>query len=211
MIIKMLLVPTFMILMGSSVCAKTLLFVDQNNNPLSDVVISAPDLVSTSAQPQTPAEMDQVDKQFSPQVLVIEKGRQVAFPNSDNIRHHVYSFSEAKPFEIKLYSGDSAAPVSFNTSGIVVLGCNIHDNMIGYIYVHDSVKTWLTDATGRINIPDEVTELDVWHPHLFVVKNRNQHVSVTDNEDVQTVQLQLDAVPAPAKQTNTFQKRPFGG
>ena len=110
------------------VTAKTITVVDEQGRPFIDAVISvaaaAVEESSPSAPPQQPAIMDQVNRQFEPTMLVIEQGQTVVFPNSDNIRHHVYSFSQPKPFEIKLYAGDSVPPVQFSKSGIVVLGCN---------------------------------------------------------------------------------------
>ncbi|MCW4630031.1 hypothetical protein [Marinomonas rhodophyticola] len=88
----------------SSVWAEmTLSVVDQDNLPVSDAVVTvSKNVVGT---PSMVAVMDQVDESFLPRVLVVQKGQYVNFPNSDDIRHHVYSFSEPKTFEIKLYKG----------------------------------------------------------------------------------------------------------
>lgn len=82
--------------------------------------------------------MDQVDKRFVPTLLAIHRGDTVSFPNSDDIRHHVYSFSPARTFELPLYHGIPADPVRFEQAGKVVLGCNIHDRMAAHIYVLDT-------------------------------------------------------------------------
>src|SRR5579863_9818454 len=79
------------------------------------------------------ATIDQIDRQFVPRVSVIQTGTAVAFPNSDNIRHSVYSFSPSKVFTLKLYAGKAANPVVFDKPGIIVLGCNIHDNMLAWV------------------------------------------------------------------------------
>ena len=84
------------------------------------------------------ATIDQVNKEFVPRVSVVRAGTQVSFPNSDNIRHSIYSFSPAKTFTTKLYSGREAAPVLFDHSGLVVLGCNIHDKMVAWVLIVDS-------------------------------------------------------------------------
>ncbi|WP_196767929.1 hypothetical protein, partial [Streptobacillus moniliformis] len=73
-----------------------------------------------------------------PHVLAITVGSEVRFPNRDKLRHQVYSFSKAKTFDLPLYSGHPAAPVRFDEIGVVELGCNIHDGMIGYIVVLDT-------------------------------------------------------------------------
>ena len=124
--------------------------------------------VMTGSQPAPAPQnrvMDQIDRSFVPHVLVIHRGDKVLFPNSDNIRHHVYSFSEARPFELKLYSGKPEAPVDFNQAGLVVLGCNIHDQMLGYIYVTDAPVFGVTDAQGQVtlDVPADSHDIRVWH------------------------------------------------
>ncbi|WP_101758086.1 methylamine utilization protein [Oceanicoccus sp. KOV_DT_Chl] len=109
--------------------------------------------------------MDQVGKQFLPHLLVIQKGQTVTFPNSDNIRHHIYSFSQPKPFEIRMFKGGEFKTIAFDKPGIVVLGCNIHDQMIGYIYVADTELTAVTDSNGLATI-EAATELTLWHSRL---------------------------------------------
>jgi plastocyanin len=94
------------------------------------------------------ATIDQIDRQFVPRVSVIQTGTAVAFPNSDNIRHSVYSFSPSKVFTLKLYAGKPANPVVFDKPGIIVLGCNIHDNMLAWVLVVDTPYFARTDAAG---------------------------------------------------------------
>jgi plastocyanin len=94
------------------------------------------------------ATIDQVDRQFVPRVNVIQVGTAVEFPNSDNIRHSVYSFSPAKVFTLKLYAGKPASPVLFDKPGIVVLGCNIHDNMLAWVLVVNTPFFARTDSNG---------------------------------------------------------------
>ena len=84
------------------------------------------------------AKIDQVNKEFVPLVSVVQTNTEITFPNSDNIRHSVYSFSPAKVFSLKLYAGKSAAPVIFDKAGLVVLGCNIHDLMVSWLLVVDT-------------------------------------------------------------------------
>jgi hypothetical protein len=93
----------------------------------------------------------------------------VIFPNHDNVRHHVYSFSPAKRFELPLYAGVPAQPVVFDTPGVVVLGCNIHDWMVGYIYVSESPYFAKTRADGKAviaDLPPRNYVVRVWHPQL---------------------------------------------
>ncbi|WP_409524730.1 methylamine utilization protein [Nitrincola sp. MINF-07-Sa-05] len=115
------------------------------------------------------AQVDQVDRQFVPHVQLVQAGTEVSFPNFDDIRHHVYSFSDAKRFELPLYKGTPSDPVLFEQPGIVILACNIHDWMLGYLYVTDSPWHALTDQTGvaTLTVPEASHYLvRVWHPSL---------------------------------------------
>jgi plastocyanin len=111
-----------------------------------------------------PAIMDQVKRQFEPLVLAVEKGREVVFPNSDNIRHHVYSFSEPKKLQIKLYKDNPNKPIKFDQDGIVVLGCNIHDSMIGFIFVSPWSSFQVSNESGQVSFEGHPKEVAIWHP-----------------------------------------------
>jgi len=165
----LVVLANLLLLCSTSVYAIDVLVVDQHNNPVKDAVVAIP-TGSISDLDTSPAVMDQVDKQFVPQVLAIKQGSNVVFPNSDDIRHHVYSFSKPKRFEIKLYEGDPNKPIAFNKSGIVSLGCNIHDSMIGHIFVSPWPEFTTTDANGRANLNGNSQQLAVWHPQLKKAK-----------------------------------------
>jgi plastocyanin len=142
---------------------------DHHGKLVPDAVVVATPLDSKAALRTKPPvdSVDQVDKQFVPYVKPVFVGSKVRFPNSDNIRHQVYSFSPAKKFELPLYGGTDAPPVVFDKPGVVVLGCNIHDWMVGYIYVSESPYFAKTGAAGTAAIddlpPGEYT-VRVWHP-----------------------------------------------
>jgi plastocyanin len=113
------------------------------------------------------ATMDQRNLQFVPDVLVVHTGTLVEFPNSDQVRHQVYSFSGAKSFQLPLYAGRPQQPVLFDKPGLVTLGCNIHDNMIGFIYVTDTPWYGRTGDDGTLRIRDLPAgdyTLRIWHP-----------------------------------------------
>jgi plastocyanin len=110
--------------------------------------------------------IDQVNRQFVPQVNVVQTGTAVQFPNSDNIRHSVYSFSPAKVFTLKLYAGKSTVPVVFDKAGLVVLGCNIHDLMVSWLLVVDTPYFAHTDHGGAATLarlPPGDYSLRTWH------------------------------------------------
>lgn len=112
--------------------------------------------------------MDQVNTQFLPHILVIQKDTEVRFPNSDSVKHHVYSFSPANTFELQLYKELQADPLLFSIPGSVELGCNIHDWMLGYIFVVDTPFFGKTDGKGRlaIDLPEGEYQVDIWHPRI---------------------------------------------
>lgn len=144
--------------------------VDNQGQPLANAVLSLRSAVAPVVAPvvvPATAVMDQRSQQFAPTVLAVRSGTSVAFPNSDNIRHHVYSFSLAKRFELRLYQGTPSEPVIFDTPGVVVLGCNIHDWMVGYIYVTDDPWFAVSDEQGRLSLeqlPPGAYTVSLWHP-----------------------------------------------
>lgn len=121
------------------------------------------------ARPMAGVALGQQNKQFMQRVLVVTAGTAVGFPNRDTVRHHVYSFSPIKPFEIKLYTGTPANPVVFDRAGIAVLGCNIHDQMVAWVVVVETPHHALTAAGGRAQLADVAPgsyRLRTWHPNL---------------------------------------------
>ena len=145
---------------------------DSNGRALPDAVVFLESREARIAvKPAQGAEMAQVNKQFDPRVLVVPMGTSVIFPNRDTVRHHVYSFSPAKNFELKLYAGTAANPVVFDKVGIAVLGCNIHDNMAAWVVVVDTPYYARSSASGTVslaNVPPGSYRLRVWHPGLAV-------------------------------------------
>ncbi|MEM1434316.1 MAG: methylamine utilization protein [Pseudomonadota bacterium] len=140
---------------------------DGRGRPLSgSAVIVVGDYPAAPATPAQPAVMSQKNERFTPDLLVIQAGEAVAFPNNDRVMHHVYSFSQARQFEIPLYQSEAPSPIRFETAGVVVVGCNIHDQMVGTIIVADTPFFALTDKRGRarLTVPPGATEVDVWYP-----------------------------------------------
>lgn len=111
------------------------------------------------------AEMGQRDRQFTPQLLIVQTGTAVSFPNFDTVRHHVYSISPIKVMDIKLYSGTPAEPVVFDKPGVAALGCNIHDRMSAHIVVVDTATFARTDDKGQaqFDLPPGEHAVKAWH------------------------------------------------
>jgi len=170
----------------------TVRVVDSNGKPVRDAVVT----LRPAAGQQRPAPggnftVSQQDMEFHPFVLVVPVGASVAFPNKDTTRHHVYSFSPAKKFELKLFAKDQSRRVTFDKAGIVPLGCNIHDAMTAFIVVTDSAWSAKTGPNGIVQFasaPGGPARVQVWHPYLRAKANmveqalpaaqRNMSVSV---------------------------------
>ena len=143
---------------------------DASGKPIEGaVVFLESEQARRQVQPVLGLEMAQDKKQFVPQVLVVPVGSEVRFPNRDTVRHHVYSFSPAKKFELKLYAGTPTQPVRFDQPGVVVLGCNIHDQMVAWMLVLDTPYYAQSNATGQVQlsaVPTGSYRLRTWHSVL---------------------------------------------
>ena len=142
--------------------------------PVSDAVATIQIPHAEPVQLPWPYRMAQHDIQFDPFVLVVPVGADVAFPNLDKVRHHVYSFSPAKTFELKLYGHDETRIVHFDKAGVVQLACNIHDSMIAFIDVVDTPFAAKTDAHGLAvlhDVPAGAQALRLWRPYLHAPGN----------------------------------------
>jgi len=182
--IKPLLI-LFLLSMSSYAMATTITIKNANNQPLANAVVW---LSGASTQPPSELKktyaMSQKNREFTPRTLVVPKNAQVEFPNADSIMHHVYSFSEAKTFELKLYKEQPKAPIIFDQTGVVELGCNIHDWMLGYIVVVDSTIFAITDDKGAVNltVPNGQYTLSIWHSGFSDISNvETQSINVGES------------------------------
>lgn len=170
---------------------------DQDNNPVTDAVVYVQtiDGKPLTSTPQS-VQVDQVNEMFVPHVRATTVGSTVSFPNSDHIRHHIYSFSEAKSFEVPLYIGQPAAPTLFDKAGLVTLGCNIHDHMLGYILILATPYfAEIRDGQGFIDkLPAGELAVEIWHPRLANEEVIHRTLSV-GADDEQRLTLQVDLRP----------------
>ena len=174
---------------------------DGAGKPMADIAVYATSGAGTvDARPGKVGEIQQIDREFVPYITVIQAGTTVTFPNRDPILHHVYSFSPAKSFEIKLYKGGSPREVLFDKPGIVTLGCNIHDWMIGYVLVVPTPHFGKTGTDGIVHLhelPAGIYEVHAWHPQQRVAAGP---VAVTlEAGAAKSVAISLDLVPRKAK------------
>ncbi len=169
---------------------------DSKGNVLKDAVVFFESNKSLNKSDVKIVDIEQKGKQFNPLVSVVQTGASINFPNRDKVRHHVYSFSPAKKFELKLYSGVPANPVQFDKPGTVVLGCNIHDNMLAYVHIVDTPYFAKTDGSGIANVtnvPEDTYELKVWH---YALQNENkpvqQTVTIKANNPLVVIPLEIN-------------------
>jgi plastocyanin len=175
----------------------------RDGKPLVGAVVTAA-AVSAALPPAPPVKaiMDQVDLAFEPDVLVLPVKSSVQFPNSDVVRHQVYSFSSAHRFQLPLYRGKPYPPIVFEQTGVVTLGCNIHDNMLAYIVVTDAPYFGRTDAAGSWAapaVPSGRYRVRVWHPLASEPGEVEQVVQVGADRDKVEIRLTHGLKPAPLK------------
>ena len=172
-----------------------------DGQPLADAVVTVQPLGKKPA-PAAPihAVMDQMHRMFVPEVVVVPVGSSVSFPNSDSVSHQIYSFSPAKRFELPLYRGKPYPPVVFDHLGVVILGCNIHDWMIGYIDVTDAPFYGTTDSRGAwaAEVPAGHYQITVWHPRMREQTPTLVREVFIDASDRVTLTLQLTKPLRPA-------------
>lgn len=166
--------------------------------PLGNAVVYAVPAVPIPHGKLPLAIIDQIHRQFAPQVNVVQTGTAVDFPNSDNIRHSVYSFSPAKVFVLKLYAGRAAPPVVFDKAGLVVLGCEIHDTMIAWLLVVDTPYYGKTDASGLVTLHG--LRAGEYRLHAWFVPMRQSTAArplhVVPGVPLQPITVQLDVTGA---------------
>ncbi len=139
---------------------------------VADAVLSlipldaAPPLTPAPAAP-TP-EISQQNQEFTAYVTVVQAGAKVMFPNQDTVQHHLYSLSKPKKFELPLYNPGAAESLTFDVSGVVTLGCNIHDWMLAYLIIVPTPYFAKSDSLGAAQVaaPAGRYRLELWHPRL---------------------------------------------
>lgn len=181
---------------------------DANGAPLDQAVVIV-DAGPAADSTQATAVIDQVNRMFVPHVSVVRTGAAVNFPNRDDIRHHLYSFSEAKTFELPLYKGTPAEPVVFDRRGIVTLACNIHDWMLGFVYVTDAPSFLVTGEDGRaaFELPARTEyQVTVWHPSLG--PETEGRISVVSSDGDTPLELHVELAAEAERGTRRLRRGP---
>jgi len=180
----------------------TLNIIDQYRQPVSNAVIEILNSAELKGSPSNIAVIDQINKAFVPEQIIIQQGQSVDFPNSDNIRHHVYSFSEAKTFELKLYADKPEKEIVFEKPGVVVVGCNIHDSMIGYIYVAQHQFFFSSDlGVVHVATAEPSSQISIWHPYAANGAESRQTFEVNQLEQNALGEyiVELELLPPPPR------------
>jgi len=193
------LIAAFALLLSLPAAAAdlTVAVTDDSGHPVADAVV----VVDAPGPRPAPRRfvINQRNMTFAPEVLVVPLGSTVTFTNLDPFRHHVYSFSEAKKFELKLFGQGEQRPVTFDKPGLVAIGCNIHDQMQGFIHVVESPFAERTDARGRVTLhglPAGQHALHVWHARLRAPGHQLALRVDTGSDRTMPVQVKLRA-PSP--------------
>ena len=163
--------------------------------PVEDAAVVAEPLLGADPRHHGIATIEQRDREFIPYVSIVQTGTMIEFPNRDPVKHHVYSFSPAKLFEIKLYAGKPVKPVVFDKSGEVALGCNIHDWMEAYVLVVNSPYFAKTGKNGKAliaQLPAGRYKLRLWHPRQ---KSEQPLRDITIATAPAKLDLQLEVTP----------------
>ncbi|MBI3939225.1 MAG: hypothetical protein HY315_00185 [Acidobacteria bacterium] len=114
--------------------------------------------------------MDQKNKIFTPHLLPVLVGSTVDFPNTDDVRHSVYSRDgSATSFNLGQYDAGIVKHVMFDKIGVTHLACNIHTEMSAYVIASQNPYFALTDRQGNFeirNVPAGRRKLSLFHEKL---------------------------------------------
>jgi plastocyanin len=179
----------------------TVTVLSPDGHPLRGIVVTAyPSTGTSHPAPPVGAVMDQVNRAFAPDLLVIPVNSSVTFPNSDTVSHQIYSFSPAKRFQLPLYRGKPYPPTLFDQAGLVTLGCNIHDEMVAYVVVTDAPFFGRTAINGAwsTEVPNGRYRISIWHPRIRDEdKELRSEVTVVDTDGTLTLRLKKPLKPPP--------------
>lgn len=173
---------------------------DPSGKPVRDAVVTLYPSGNAARPPRSGGRfvVSQQNLQFHPLLTIVPLGADVSFPNLDPTKHHVYSFSAAKKFELKLFAKDQSRTVHFDKAGVVALGCNIHDQMSAFMVVTDCAWTARTNGQGLVTFadaPNAPGRVVVWHPFLRAPGGELQQ-AVAPTQQSASFQVMLRPPPA---------------
>jgi len=149
---------------------------------LKNAVIQIGDL-KQGKSPAKEIELDQLNCEYVPRVVVVPIGATVKIKNSDGILHNVHSVSEKNtPFNRAQPKFMKEIKETFSKPEIVQLRCDVHGWMSGWIVVTEKPFFDVTQADGTFkfaSVPVGKYSLEVWHELLG---KTNQQVEVKAGE-----------------------------
>ena len=122
--------------------------------------------VEETPAPAVTATMNQRQRHFEPELLIVPVGSTVLFPNSDPVFHNIFSLSRPKSFDLGFYPSGQSRTVRFDREGIIQVYCHLHPNMHGAIVVVAGSRFTQPDTRGVFSFPELPAgqyELVVWH------------------------------------------------
>lgn len=156
--------------------------------------------------------MEQQNRRFSPDLLVVPVGATVTFPNLDPIFHNIFSLSKAKEFDLGSYDKGDSRSVTFTKPGIVYVYCHLHPNMEAAIVVAPSRYYVRADANGHFRLPavppGEYTVV-AWHKAAGFF--RKQVIVTPDREGAADFLIPLPAEPQQKQANSSHSMSHMGG
>jgi plastocyanin len=121
--------------------------------PQADAVVWLEIQGNVPSSPSPPAVLNQRNLTFEPRVLAVRTGTIVELPNNDRVFHNVFSFHNAKRFDLGMYPVGTSKRVTFDREGLSRVFCNIHPGMAAYVMVVNSPFFAVSDRHGGFSIP----------------------------------------------------------
>jgi plastocyanin len=160
-VFSIVLLPTFAL--AGEVTGKV-----QGVSDLDNVVVFIDKAPGTFKPPTEHAVMDQKHMAFVPHVLPVVSGTSVDFPNSDTVRHNIFSPSKELKFNLGLYPSGVTKTEKFDIPGptAISLLCAIHTQLSGFIFVAQNPYFAMANADGTYKIsgvPAGSYTVKAWH------------------------------------------------
>ncbi len=129
--------------------------------------------------------MNQQGLAFVPHVLPILLGTTVDFLNNDGVLHNLHAFLGRETlFNMAMPKFIKKKSVAFQREGVVLLLCDVHQEMSAYIVVLQNPFFAVTNERGEFvikDIPPGSYMLRTWHEKLTP---QNREVQLTEGEEV---------------------------
>jgi len=127
------------------------------------------DNVKAPSVRDTTVVIKQINKQFIPQMAVVQRGTRVEFPNLDTIFHNAFSLSPGNTFDLGTYrAGDPSKSVMLLNPGVVQVFCNMHPQMVANVLVVPNNLYTKVQADGSFKIegvPPGKRKVVAWMPN----------------------------------------------